>query len=95
MTMPDFRHHRAGPDGPIIVLVPVPFESGSPAPAKQAKPSYPPRRPNEAWKPQRAIPSNAKRLQRLLDDMHKRDADVRAFMSQARLASMSARATTS
>ena len=36
--MSDARHHRAHAPGPVVVLVPVPFEGGSPKEAREVKP---------------------------------------------------------
>jgi hypothetical protein len=77
--MDAYHHHRAGPDGPVVVLVPVPvpFEVGSPKAARAVKPGQYPRQDRQHWRPATAPPS-------FLQRMAQQEQDVRAFLDAAR-----------
>jgi hypothetical protein len=80
----DHRHHRASRDVQVII-VPVPFESGSPAPLKWAKPSKYPFTQREAWRPATKPPNRkAEATRRLLDGIRHNDEAAREFMAEAR-----------
>jgi hypothetical protein len=77
--MVDARHHKAGRDGPIVVLVPIPV-GGSPEPFRQVKPRYPVQQRREHWRPQRAIPSKAAASVNLLRQIIESDAAARSML---------------
>ncbi len=81
--MVDARHHKAGRDGPIVVLVPIPV-GGSPEPFRQVKPRYPVQQRREHWRPQRAIPSKAAASVNLLRQIIESDAAARSMLRPGR-----------
>jgi hypothetical protein len=79
-----FRHHRASRE---IILVPVPYEIGSPKEGRRGKPPAYKRNPREPWKPQRDIPAKPNKveaLRRFLERVNRQNEEVRAFMAEAR-----------
>jgi hypothetical protein len=78
----DHRHHRASRDVQVII-VPVPFESGSPAPLNRGKPSKYPFTRREAWRPARSIPVKQRKAQRIVEMMRElgqREAEARRML---------------
>jgi hypothetical protein len=79
-----FRHHRASRE---IIIVPVPYEIGSPKHGREVKPGRYPRQDRSPWKPQRDIPAKpnkAEALRRFLERVNRQNEEVRAFMAEAR-----------
>ena len=82
--MTDFRYHRASRE---IIIVPVPYEIGSPKEGRRGKPGRYPSNPREPWRPQRDIPTKpnkAEALRRFLERVNRQNEEVRAFMAEAR-----------
>jgi hypothetical protein len=78
--MSDARHHRAVQ----VVLVPVPFEGGSPKSARTVKPGNYPRQDRQPWRPATRPPSKGQRAVNLLNAIVRQDEEVREFMRRAR-----------
>ena len=79
-----FRHHRASRE---IILVPVPYEIGSPKEGRRLRPPRYPSNPHQPWRPQRDIPAKpnkAEALRRFLERVNRQNEEVRAFMAEAR-----------
>jgi len=77
--MPAVRHHHAVQ--PVVLII------GCPEPARSSKPPKYSREQRQPWNPQRAIPtrrSKAEAAKRLLDNINRQDAEVRAFMSESK-----------
>jgi hypothetical protein len=78
----NFRHHRASRDVEII-LVPVPFEGGSPQPFPSRRPPPYPSTQRAPWKPQRFIPAKQRRAEQIVDllrELDRRAEDARAML---------------
>jgi hypothetical protein len=74
-----YRHHRAGRDGPVVVLVPVPV-GGSNEPIRHVKPGPYPNQRREAWRPATRPPSKAAASVRLMDAFARQDRIIAEFM---------------
>lgn len=81
----DFRHHRAGRDR--IIIVPVPYEAGSPKQKFMPPPGEYKRDQPEHWRPAQRPPSKAQKVRNLLDGITRSDQAAREFMDAARRAS--------
>jgi hypothetical protein len=83
----NYRHHRAHAGGPpSIIFVEVPA-AGSPKNARTVHPPAYKRNQLEPWRPQQAIPhrvTKAQRAARFVDAIVRQEAEVRAFMEEAR-----------
>jgi hypothetical protein len=77
--MTDYRHHHAVRDVQVV-LVPVPYEIGSPKEGRRGKPGRYPSNPREPWRPATRPPNKAERLVRFLEDLHKRTEDARSML---------------
>jgi hypothetical protein len=85
--MTDYRHHHAVRDVQVV-LVPVPYEIGSPKEDRRGKPLPYPRQERSPWKPQRDIPATkAQRMGEFMRRVQQQTEDAREFMRQARQAS--------
>jgi hypothetical protein len=74
-----YRRHCAHRDVQVV-LVPVPFEGGSPKTVRPVKPQYPKRQRHEHWRgPPRRI-SKAEVLRRFLRDIAENDRRAREMM---------------
>lgn len=75
----DYRHHVAT----RIVVIPVPYEIGSPKVVRPIKPSYPQQDRLPAWKPARHPPrrvGKAEALRQFLDRWARQEEALREFM---------------
>jgi hypothetical protein len=66
--MTDFRRHTASRE---IILVPVPYEVGTPRETHRVKPPAYRHNQREAWRPQRAIPAKLTKAQRMGEFMRR------------------------
>jgi hypothetical protein len=80
--MNSHRHHRASGDVQVII-VPVPFESGSPAPLNRGKPPAYPVNQRSPWRPQTKPPKQrqAERIVKLMRELAEREADARSLLT--------------
>ena len=69
-----------------MIFVPVPYEIGSPKTVREAKPPRYPSDRREHWRPAQQPPCRTKgeATKRLIERMGQQDADIRAFMDEAR-----------
>jgi hypothetical protein len=77
----DGRHHRAQ-----VIIVPVPFEGGSPKEGRRQPPPAYKRNAHEPWRPATRPPSKAEALRKLLERVDRQNEEERAFMANARRA---------
>jgi hypothetical protein len=83
--MSDFRHHRAGRDGPVVVFVPVPV--AGPEHIQRGKPGPYPKQGRDAWRPATLPPRRMTKSEKTVDLMRnivKQDQDVRAYLDDMR-----------
>jgi hypothetical protein len=78
-----YRHHHASRDGPIVVLVPIPFGGGSPKPVDPRRPPAYPHQKRDHWQPRTKPPTKAERVIEFMRRVQKQDNEVRAFMRSA------------
>ena len=78
--MSDARHHRAGRDGPVVIFVPVPFESGSPKQKYQPPPGQYKRNQPEHWQPRTRPPTKSEKVANFLDGIARNGAAARDHM---------------
>jgi hypothetical protein len=71
------RHHRASRE---IIIVPVPYEIGSPKHGREVKPRNYPHQRREAWRPATRPPSKAERIARWLDGVRRQEEAVREML---------------
>jgi hypothetical protein len=77
----DFRHHKASYAPPNVIIVPVPFEGGSPKHARDIKPRPYPSQRREHWQPaQRPPRSKGEATVRLIDAINRQVALVRELL---------------
>jgi hypothetical protein len=72
-----YRHHHASRE---IILVPVPYEVGTPRETHRVKP--PAYRPNQhqPWRPRTKPPSKAERVVRFLDQCKRQEEAIREML---------------
>ena len=75
------RHHRASRE---IIVVPVPYEIGSPKHGREVKPPAYRHDQHQPWRPATRPPNKAEKFARFLDRIRKQEQDIRAFMAEAR-----------
>jgi hypothetical protein len=77
--MTEYRHHRAGSNGPVVVFVEVPV-AGSNKTLREVKPLPFQRNPPTHWRPATRPPSKAAASVRLLDSFMRQDQIVREML---------------
>ena len=80
-----YRHHHAGPNGPVVVFVEVPV-AGSNEPMRPVKPGKYPLQRRDPWRPASKPPQRGKAadLARLIQNFHRQDRIVSEHMREAR-----------
>jgi hypothetical protein len=72
-----YRHHHASRE---IILVPVPYEVGTPRETHRVHPPRYPHDRREPWRPATRPPSKAERVARWLDQWKRQEEIIREFM---------------
>ena len=65
------------------MLVPIPFEGGSPKPVDARRPPAYPHQKRDHWQPRTKPPTKAERVIEFMRRVQKQDNEVRAFMRRA------------